>query len=100
MEKHKHFYVYETYKTIYTSLDWDNSGMTQIISFLRRSCWKLNFLPITEERKIYLITSISKQCMESYQFPSNNTVISVLLNDVNNSKRQNLDLSWFILALI
>ena len=41
-----------------------------------------NFLAITEEREIYMKISISKQCMESYQFPSTYTVISGLLNDV------------------
>ena len=46
-----------------------------------------NFLAITEEREIYLITLISKQCMESYQFPSTYTAISGLLDDVDNSKQ-------------
>ena len=42
---------------------------------------------ITEEREIYSIISISKQCMESCKFPSTYTVISGLLGDVNNSKQ-------------
>ena len=51
--------------------------------FFRRSFWKFNFLAITEEREIYLIISISKQCMESCKFPSAYTIISGLLDDVN-----------------
>ena len=60
--------------------------------FFRSSFWKFNFLAITEEREIYLIISISKQCMESHQFPSTYTVISGLLNNVDNSKLQNFEL--------
>ena len=41
----------------------------------------------TEEREIYLIILISKQCMENYQFPSTYTAISGLLDDVDNSKQ-------------
>ena len=40
----------------------------------------------------YLIIKISKQCMESYQFPSTYTIISGLFDDVDNSKRQNFEL--------
>ena len=46
-----------------------------------------NFLAITEEREIYLIISISKQCMKSCKFPSTYTIISGLLDDVKNSKQ-------------
>ena len=46
-----------------------------------------NCLAITEEREIYLIILISKQCMENYQFPSTYTAISGLLDDVDNSKQ-------------
>ena len=59
--------------------------------FFRRSFWKFNFLAITEEREIYLII-ISKQCMESYQFPSTYTAISGLLDDVDNTKQWNFEL--------
>ena len=46
-----------------------------------------NCLAITEEREMYLIILISKQCMENYQFPSTYTAISGLLDDVDNSKQ-------------
>ena len=45
------------------------------------------FESLTEERDIHLIISISNQCMESCQFPSTYTIISGLLDDVNNSKQ-------------
>ena len=83
--KNEDFYVYETYKTIYASLDSDNSGMTQIPLFLGRGFLNFNFLAITKEREIYSTTSISKQCMESYQFPFTNKVIFRFLDYVNNS---------------
>ena len=42
---------------------------------------------LLKKREIYLIILISKQCMESYQFPSTYTAISGLLDDVDNSKQ-------------
>ena len=69
------------------SLEWTVlSDITQNALFSRRSFWKFNFLAITEEGEIYLIILISKQCMESCKFPSTYTIISGLLDDVNNSK--------------
>ena len=68
------------------------SDTTQNALFFRRSFWKSNFLAITEEREMYLIISISKHCKESYQFHSTYTVISGLLDDVDNSKLQNFEL--------
>ena len=68
----------------YNSLVCYKSDITQNALFSRRSFWKFNFLAITEEREIYLIISISKQRMESCQFPSTYTAIFGLLDDVNN----------------
>ena len=51
-----------------------------------------NFLANTEEREIYLIISISKQCMESQKFPSTYTATLGILDDVDNSKLQHLEL--------
>ena len=76
-----------TLSRLYISFVCYKSGITQNALFFRRSFWKFNFLAITEEREIYLIISISKQCMESCQFPSTYTIISGLLDDVNNSKQ-------------
>ena len=75
---------------IYRSFAAYKSDITQNALFFRRSFWKFNFLAITEEREIYLIISISKQCMDSCKFPSTYTIISGLfgpLDDVNNSKQ-------------
>ena len=47
---------------------------------------------LKKEKCIYLIISISKQCMESCQFSFTYTVISGLLVYVDSSKRQNLEL--------
>ena len=72
------------------------SDIAQNALFFRRSFWKFNFLAITDEREIYLIISISKQCMESCKFPSTYTIISGLLDDVNNSEQLNF---WFMSLL-
>ena len=68
------------------------SDITQNTLFFRRNFSKFNFLAITEEREIYLIITNSIQCMESYKFPSTYTIISGLLDDVNNSKQQHFEL--------
>ena len=61
--------------------------------FFRSSFWNFNFLAITEEKEIYLIISISKQCMEICPFTTTYTVISELFDDVHNSILQNFELS-------
>ena len=75
--------VHASAGTRLTTLLCYKSVTTQNALFFRRSFWKINFLAITEEREIYLIISISKQCMESCKFPSAYTIISGLLDDVN-----------------
>ena len=71
------------------SLVCNNSEMTENALYFSSSFWKFNFLAVTEEREVHLITSISKQCMESCQFPSAHTVIS---GRPNYSKRPKLSL--------
>ena len=87
VEPIQYLYIYKTgsqssRKVVFVMKKEDNSlvcyksDITQNSLFFRRSFWKFNFLAITEEREIYLIISISKECMESYQFPYTYTVIS------------------------
>ena len=78
--------------THFMSLVCCKSDITQNALFFRRSFWKFNSFAITEELEIYLIISISKQCMESCKFPSTYTIISGLLDDVNNSEQHNFQL--------
>ena len=76
----------------YISLVWTKSDKTQIALFFNRSFWKFNFFTVTENWELCLVISISKLRMENYEFPSTYTVISIFLDDIDNSKQLNLEL--------
>ena len=75
------------------SLACNNSDTTQNALFFRRSIWKLISSQLLKKEKYIWSHQFSNNPWRvSYQFSSSHTVLSWLLDDVDNSKQQNFEL--------